>query len=192
MKTTDDKKLEERVIADEPVFEGKLLKVRQLTVTLPNGKTSHREMIRHPGAAAMIALDEEGCIVLERQWRAPAGGAFWEIPAGKIDPGESAFDAARRELAEEAGLTADRWVYLGNMHNVIGYSNEHIEVFLAQNLRQTHQHLDENEFLTLVKTPWKDALAMTRNGEITDVKTMVGLNWLAAYFEGTLPQARVL
>ncbi|HBC70211.1 MAG: NUDIX hydrolase [Duodenibacillus sp.] len=184
-----DRDLRELVLADEEAYQGKLLKVRRLTVQLPNGRVSHREMIRHPGAAAMIALDADGCIVLERQWRAPLDRAFWEIPAGKIDPGETPFDCARRELVEEAGVKAGRWVYLGTMHNAIGYSNERIAVYLAQDLVPVDRHLDDNEFINLKRLPWQSALAMTRDGSITDVKTIIALGWLESFLAGTLAQA---
>jgi ADP-ribose pyrophosphatase len=185
-----DRGLRELVLADEEAYSGKLLKVRRLTVQLPNGRVSHREMIRHPGAAAMIALDGEGNLVLERQWRAPLDRAFWEVPAGKIDPGETPFDCARRELIEEAGVKANKWVYLGTMHNAIGYSNERIAVYLAQQLEPVDRHLDDNEFINLKKIPWKEALAMTRDGSITDVKTIIALGWLESYLGGTLSQAQ--
>jgi ADP-ribose pyrophosphatase len=139
----------------------------------------------------MIALDDKGCIVLERQWRAPLNRAFWEIPAGKIDPGESPFDCARRELVEEAGVEASNWVCLGTMHNAIGYSNERIAVYLAKNLQPVERHLDDNEFINLKKVPWQQALEMTRDGSITDVKTIIALAWLESYLNGTLRQAQV-
>ncbi len=179
----DDRPLREEVIDDVPVYEGRLLKVRRLTVRLPDGRTSGREMIRHPGASAVVALDDEGGIILERQWRAPAGGAFWEIPAGKIDPGEEPLATAKRELSEEAGVAAARWDFLGTIHNAIGYSNEHIEIYLARGLSRTEQHLDDNEFLSLARVPWREALAMCLSGEITDVKTLCAVFWLEKRLE---------
>lgn len=187
-----DAALCEEVISEIPVFDGRLMHVRRLEVRLPNGKTSTREMTRHCGASAIVTLDEENRVVLERQWRAPAGGAFWEIPAGKIDPGEAPLATARRELEEEAGLVARRWTYLGTIHNAIGYSDEHIEIYLARDLSQGTAHLDENEFLTLVSPTFDEALAMCRDGRITDVKTLTGLYWARDYLEGTLKQAREL
>ena len=181
-----DKRLAETVTADDTVFTGRLLKVHRLTVTLPNGKTSTREMIRHPGAAAIVVLDDENRVVLERQWRTPAGGAFWEIPAGKIDPGEKHAVTARRELKEEAGLTA------GTIRNAIGYSDEHIEIYLARGLTQGEQRLDANEFLTLTRVPFEEALAACRDGTISDVKTIIGLMWAEDYIRGRLTQARSL
>ncbi len=187
-----DAALREAVLSETPVFDGRLMHVRRLEVRLPNGKTSTREMTRHCGASAIVTLDAENRVVLERQWRAPAGGAFWEIPAGKIDPGEDPFTTARRELEEEAGLVASRWTHLGTIHNAIGYSNEHIEIYLARDLRKGTVHLDDNEFLTLVTPTFDEALAMCRDGRITDVKTLAGLYWARDYLAGDLPQAKEL
>ncbi len=196
MLEADTKKLDaalcEEVISETPVFDGRLMHVRRLEVRLPNGKTSTREMTRHCGASAIVTLDAENRVVLERQWRAPAGGAFWEIPAGKIDPGEDPLATAQRELEEEAGLTARRWTYLGTIHNAIGYSDEHIEIYLARELARGTAHLDDNEFLTLVTPAFDEALAMCRDGRITDVKTLAGLYWARDYLQGNLSQAKEL
>ena len=111
----------------------------------------------------------------------------------KIDKGEDPFQTAVRELEEETGLQAENWVELGTIHNAIGYSNERIVIYLAKNVcfSETGQKLDPGEFLTLVSVPFEEALAMTRNGDITDVKTVIGLNWARDYLEGNLPQAVV-
>lgn len=188
-----DAALEEKVLTDETVYEGRLLKVHRRGVHLPDGRQSSREMIVHPGAAAIVTLDERGLTVLERQWRSPMDQAFWEIPAGKIDPGEDPFETAVRELAEETGLAADSWVELGTIHNAIGYSNERIVIFLAQGIHAAEggQKLDAGEFLTLRRLLFDEAMAMTRNGEITDVKTLVGLTWARDWTNGQLPQAVV-
>lgn len=188
-----DKRLEEVVLSDKEVYAGKLLHVHRREVRLPDGRKSGRELIVHPGASAMVVLDDQNRIVLERQWRSPMDRAFWEIPAGKIDKGEDPFQTAVRELEEETGLQAENWVELGTIHNAIGYSNERIVIYLAKNVRfsETGQKLDPGEFLTLVSVPFEEALAMTRNGDITDVKTVIGLNWARDYLEGNLPQAVV-
>lgn len=188
-----DAALAETVLDDELVYDGKLLKAHRRRVTLPDGRTSAREMIAHPGAAAIVVLEDGGVTVLERQWRSPMDRAFWEIPAGKIDKGEDPFETAVRELSEETGLAANRWVELGTIHNAIGYSNERIVIFLAQDVHEAEggQKLDAGEFLTLERLSFDEALVMTRNGEITDVKTLAGLMWAQAYLAGSLPQAVV-
>lgn len=190
---TIDKSLEETVLSEREEYSGRLLHVLRREVKLPDGRISAREMIAHPGAAAMVVLDDENCTVLERQWRSPLDRAFWEIPAGKIDKGEDPFETACRELEEETGLAADKWVELGTIHNAIGYSNERIVIYLAQGVHpaESGQKLDAGEFLTLHRLPFEAALSMTRNGEITDVKTLVGLAWAKDYLQGNLPQAKL-
>ncbi len=191
-----DAALAEAATASERVFDGRLLKVDRVTVTLPNGRTSTREMIRHPGASAMVVVDNQNRVVLERQWRAPMNRAFWEIPAGKIDAGEDPFYTARRELTEETGLAAQSWVKLGVIHNAIGYSDERIYIYLAQDIDESGcQKLDDNEFLTLVRVPFDEALAMTCDGRMTDVKSVIGLMWAQRFVAGgiqALPQAEML
>lgn len=191
-----DASLAEVPTASERVFEGRLLKVDRVTVRLPNGKTSTREMIKHPGASAMVVIDSQNRVVLERQWRAPMQRAFWEIPAGKIDAGERPFATAKRELTEETGLSAKKWIDLGVIHNAIGYSNERIFIYLAQDLMEDGvQKLDDNEFLTLVRVPLDEALQMTLDGQITDVKTVIGLMWAQKVLKeglSAIPQAKVL
>lgn len=190
---TIDKSLEETVLSEREEYSGRLLHVLRREVKLPDGRISAREMIAHPGAAAMVVLDDENCTVLERQWRSPLDRAFWEIPAGKIDKGEDPFETACRELEEETGLAADKWVELGTIHNAIGYSNERIVIYLAQGVHpaESGQKLDAGEFLMLHRLPFEEALSMTRNGEITDVKTLVGLAWAKDYLQGNLPQAKL-
>ena len=129
-----------------------------------------------------MAIDEKDNVILERQWRAPIGHAVWEIPAGKIDTGEASLVCAKRELTEETGLVASEWTYLGTLHNALGYSNEHIDVYLARGFRQGERHLDANEFLTVVRMPISQVRAMAVDGTITDAKTLGALFWLDARF----------
>ncbi len=187
----EDQQLKEDVLFEEDVYIGKLLHVMRRTVQLPNGRTTTREMIHHPGAAAMVVIDSENRVVFERQWRSPMDAAFWEIPAGKIDSGENPFDTARRELREETGITASKWVELGTIHNAIGYSDEHIVIYLAKGtIVGGSRELDDNEFIDVHKIPFDEALRMTRDGRITDVKTIIGLNWAEQYLQGKLEQAK--
>ena len=187
----EDQQLKEDVLFEEDVYIGKLLHVMRRTVQLPNGRTTTREMIHHPGAAAMVVIDSENRVVFERQWRSPMDAAFWEIPAGKIDSGENPFDTARRELREETGITASKWVELGTIHNAIGYSDEHIVIYLAKGtIVGGSRELDDNEFMDVHKIPFDEALRMTRDGRITDVKTIIGLNWAEQYLQGKLEQAK--
>lgn len=170
--------LTETSVAERVLLDGRFIKVVEEDVVLPDGRPSRRFGLRHGGAAGMIALGADGTIVLERQWRHPLRRAFWEIPAGKLDQGEAELDCAKRELVEECGIHAARWTRLGELNNAIGYSNERIVVFLAEDLSWGTQALDEGEHLEVVRVDLKEALDMCADGRITDVKTIVGLFWL--------------
>ena len=170
--------LSETKVEGTQVFHGKLLDVRCDRVALPDGKESTREYIVHQGAAVVIALLDNGDLLFERQFRYPLGRALLELPAGKIDPGEEALETAMRELREETGYSARQWRHLGVTHPCVGYSNERIEIFLAQGLvKESQQNLDHGEFLEVLSLPLEDALLAVRAGEITDGKTIAALFW---------------
>jgi ADP-ribose pyrophosphatase len=175
------KDLTERFVSGGPVFDGNLLKVFRDTVRLPDGSEGQREYIRHPGAVAILALFEDGSVLLERQFRYPNRRVFIEIPAGKLEPGEPHLETAKRELLEETGYVAAEWTRLGVIHTAIGYTDEAIELFVARGLELREQKLDAGEFLEVFKAPFAEALAMVRDGRITDVKTMIGLLWLKTF-----------
>ena len=174
----DDDPLTETSLAERTLLDGKFIRVIEEDVRLPDGRLSKRFSLRHGGAAGMVALDADGAVLLERQWRHPCRRAFWEIPAGKLDPNENELDCARRELIEECGVEASRWTRLGMLNNAIGYSNERIVVYLAEDLRWGEQKLDEGEHLEVYRVKLEEALDMCADGRITDVKTIVGLFWL--------------
>lgn len=174
-----DSHLIESEISSEAVFDGVLLHVRKDEVRLPNGKTSIREYVVHPGAVVVLAELDNGKLLFERQFRYPLRRVFLELPAGKIDPGEAILDTARRELLEETGYVADTWEYLGVMHPCIGYSDERIEIFRASGLRNVGgQALDHNEFLEIVELSPASARQAVWDGRITDAKTITALYWL--------------
>lgn len=174
-----DNHLIESEISSEAVFDGVLLHVRKDEVRLPNGKTSIREYVVHPGAVVILAELDNGKLLFERQFRYPLRRVFLELPAGKIDPGEAILDTARRELLEETGYVADTWEYLGVMHPCIGYSDERIEIFRASGLRNVGgQALDHNEFLEIVELSPASAQQAVWDGRITDAKTITALYWL--------------
>jgi len=173
--------LTEHEVAGETVFHGNLLHVRRDVVRLPDGAPAMREYIRHPGAVAILALTEDGRVVLERQYRYPLRRDFIEIPAGKLEPGEDRLAAAQRELHEETGYVATDWRRLTLLHNAIAYSDEGIELYLARGLSLHSPSLDEGEFLEVMLLPLQEAQAMVRDGRITDVKTMLGLLWLQCF-----------
>ncbi len=181
--------LKETTLEQSVVYEGGFLKVRRDTVALPDGKPAYREFIVHPGAVAILALTDDGQLVLERQFRYPAGRVFLEIPAGKIDPDEPRETTARRELLEETGYSAGRWTYLGTAWPCIGYANEEISYYLAEDLVLNERQLDEGEFLEVVRVPLEEAFRLSLTGDICDSKSLVGLYWLRAYLDGGLKGA---
>ena len=177
--------LNETRIDGEVVYEGRFLTVERDRIRLPDGSTSQREFIRHPGAVVILPLFDDGRVLLERQFRYPNAQVFIEFPAGKIDPGEDHLVCAQRELREETGLTAKRWDFVTTIHNAIAYSDEHLEIFLARDLTQGPAALDEGEFLETFTVTIPELLEMIRKREVTDVKTIIGAFWLEKVLAGT-------
>ena len=175
----DDKHLVETMIQSERVFDGLLLKVNRDEVRLPNGKSSIREYISHPGAVVIMAFLDNGNLLFERQFRYPLRRVFLELPAGKIDPGEETLATAQRELLEETGYVAREWEYIGVMHPCIGYADERIEIFTARGLHLAgERQLDHNEFLDVIELSPNEAKTAVWDGRITDGKTITALYWL--------------
>ena len=165
------------------MFDGNLLKVHRDTVRLPDGSEGQREYIRHPGAVAIVPLFEDGSVLLERQFRYPNRREFIEIPAGRLEPGEPHLETAKRELLEETGYAASDWTRLGVIHTAIGFSDETIELFLAKGLEHRGAQLDAGEFLEVLRVPFEEAIAMIRDGRITDAKSVIGLLWLKTFLQ---------
>ena len=172
------KDLTEHFVAGETVYDGVLLEVHRDRVRLPDGSEAPREYIRHPGAVGVVPLFDDGSVLLERQFRYPHRREFIEIPAGKVDPGETHLATARRELLEETGYTADEWRRLGVIHTSIAYTDEAIELFLARGLSLQQRKLDDGEFLEILIVPFGEAVDMIRDGRITDAKTVSALLWV--------------
>ena len=175
MKSSKPSDLTERLVSGELVFDGTLLKVRRDEVRLPDGSLGTREYIRHPGAVAIVPLFDDGRVLLERQFRYPHGREFIEVPAGKLEANEPHLDTAKRELLEETGYTAKEWSRVGVIHTAIAYTNESIEIFLARKLELGERKLDAGEFLETLIVGFDEAIAMIRDGRITDAKTVAAL-----------------
>ena len=180
-----DAHLKETRIDGELAYDGSFLKVTRDKVSLPDGAKTHREFIRHPGAVVILPLFEDGSVLLERQFRYPLDQVFIEYPAGKIDPGEDPLECAKRELQEETGYTASDWQFVCTIHNAIAYSDEHLELYLARGLTAGEAKLDDGEFLETFRASVPEMLEMIRNGQVTDVKTVIGTFWLEKIIAGS-------
>jgi ADP-ribose pyrophosphatase len=157
------------------IYTGKVITLNIDTVTLPNGLTVDLEMVRHPGAAAIVPLKEDGTVVLIKQFRHAAGGFIYEIPAGKLHPGEDPRVCAARELEEEIGYRPGTLERLSSIFTAPGFTDEVIHIYKATGLTRGQQHLDRDEVLELVEVSLQDAVALIEAGTIRDAKTMVGL-----------------
>jgi ADP-ribose pyrophosphatase len=167
--------LTEHCISSEIMAQGDLLTVKRDAVRLPNGNTSHREYVMHPGAVVVVPILANGNVVLERQFRYPLHQVFIELPAGKIDANEDVLKTGQRELLEETGYSANEWVKLGALHPCIGYSDEVIYIYLAKDLISGQHKRDEDETLEVFEMKFEECLLMIQRGEITDAKTMVAI-----------------
>lgn len=180
----DDDHLRETQVSTQQVWRGGFLDVRRDMVRLPSGREAAREYIVHPGAVVIIPLLDDGRLVVERQFRYPLQRSFIEFPAGKIDPGEDTLNCARRELAEETGYHAAEWARAGVLHNAIAYSTEGIEIWFARGLTAGERQLDAGEFLDVDTATPAELLQWSREGKLTDAKTLTGLLWLQNVLSG--------
>lgn len=186
---------EYEVRGSERVYEGRVITLVRDTVAMPGGEESVREVVRHPGAVAVVALDEDGDVVLLRQFRHPVGGYLWELPAGLRDAdGEPPLETAKRELAEEAELAAERWSLLTTHFSSPGFSDEQVLVYLAEGLSEAsrpegftveHEELD----MQVQRVPLAEAVQRVFAGEIRNAAAVVGL-LAAAQARATSPTLR--
>lgn len=160
------------------VYSGKFLKVKQDEVRLPDGSIAFREYIVHPGATMVIPLGDDGKVVMIRQFRYPLKSWFLEFPAGKIDQGEDSLTTGKRELEEETGFRAESWRFLTTIHPVIGYADEKIDIYLAQGLSQHQATPEAGEHIEVLAFSPTELIEKVKAGEITDVKTQIGVFWL--------------
>jgi ADP-ribose pyrophosphatase len=157
------------------IYTGKVVTLNIDTVRLPNGVTVDLETIRHPGAAAVVPIKNDETVVLIRQFRHAAGGFIYEIPAGKLSPGEDPLNCAARELEEEVGYRASTFELLSSIFTAPGFADEVIHIYKATGLTKGRQHLDRDEVLEIVEMPLGEAIARIQDGTIRDGKSIVGL-----------------
>jgi ADP-ribose pyrophosphatase len=183
------------VLKSETVYEGRVISLRRDTVAMPGGGDSVREVVSHPGAVAVVALDDQERVVLLRQYRHPVGAHLWELPAGLRDEdGEPPVETAKRELAEEALLSAGRWSLLTTIDSSPGFSDEEVQIYLAEDLSDadrpegfTVEH--EEADMTLLRVPLADAVQQVFDGDIRNASAVVGL-LAAAQVRATAPRLR--
>lgn len=167
--------MQETVLKSEEIYRGRVIRLNVLDVRLPNGKTSRRELIKHPGAVAIIALDAANNVLLVRQFRMAAERVMMEIPAGTLEPGEDPLVCAERELQEETGYRPGKLEAFGGIYVAPGYTSEFIHHFIATDLTESRLEMDEDEFIEATFVPMSEALAMIERGEIIDGKSISGL-----------------
>lgn len=168
-------KLQESTLNSKNVFQGKILDLWVHTVRLADGRTVVREVVDHPGAVCLVAIDRDDNVVLVRQYRQPTDKMMLEIPAGTLSPGESPEACARRELQEETGYTAGRLELLGTIYSAPGFCSELLHAYLATDLKPGDQAMDEDEDIEIVRVPFERALVMALSGEMHDAKSIASL-----------------
>lgn len=173
-------------LASRRVYAGRVVRLDLDTVRLPDGSTAELEVIRHPGAAAIVpcASDPRGpdpTILMIRQYRYAAGGPLWEIPAGTLDPGEDPAACARRELREETGASAARLERLTSIFTTPGFTDEVIHLYLASELTSGEPSRERDEFIEVVPQPLSRVLASIRDGEVRDAKTITAILYMAGF-----------
>ncbi len=182
------KKFEEKTTKTTPIYDGRIVKLQVYDVMLPNGQVAKREIIKHPGAVAVIAVTDEGKLVLVEQYRKALERSIVEIPAGKLEPGEEPAMTARRELEEETGYGAHSLTYLQTFATSPGFADEVIHLYVAKDLYiiDNKAALDEDEFVELLEVSLEVAQSMVADQRIFDAKTAFAVLWLAAHLENNL------
>ncbi len=172
--------LEEKTLASEEIYNGKIFKVTKDIALLENNTQAVREVVHHNGGVTVIPITEQNEVIMVKQYRYPHHKILLEIPAGKLEKGESHYDCGKRELLEETGCTCTEYEYLGEILPTPAYVSEVIHMYMASGLEFSKQNLDKDEFLDIEKIPLEKAVEMVMKGEIIDSKTQIGI--LKAYY----------
>ena len=171
-----ENRLEEKFISGETIYDGKVVHLEKWQVELPNGKLATREVIKHVGASAILAVNDDNQVYLVKQWRAPLAAVTLELPAGKLEQkGGDPLLAAQRELSEETGLSAADWHHLGYIYTTVGFCNERIDLYLARGLSMADAHPDDDEFVETLTMPYDELYQMAISGQLTDAKTLAAV-----------------
>lgn len=166
---------EEKTVSEQHIYTGNIINVDRVTVTLPDGRLATRDIVRHPGASAVVALNENGEMYMVMQFRKPLESVSLEIPAGKLDAGEDPAECAVRELKEETGLSARQISHLVSIHSTPGFSNEVLHLYAAVGLHEGESCADEDEFISTEKYSVVELIDMVLTGKITDAKSIIGI-----------------
>lgn len=177
---------EEKILSTKNIYEGTVINLDLLEVELPNGKRAKRDIVRHPGGAFVVPINEKGEIYMVRQFRKPMEKISLEVPAGKLDPGEDPAVCAERELREETGLTASKITHLLSTHTSPGFCDELLHMYVATGLQEGDACTDEDEFLSVEKIHVEKLLEMVLEGEITDSKTIMGILFAERIIKGEI------
>jgi ADP-ribose pyrophosphatase len=169
------RQLEEKTISSQTIFEGKLVRLLVDQVRLPNGKTAKREIVKHPGAVAVLAITAEDKLVLVRQFRKPLEKTILEIPAGKLEPEEDPVDCAARELEEETGYKAEKLEHIVSFYTSPGFADEYLHLYEATGLKEGEVHPDQDEFVERVELTLDECFDRIKTGEISDAKTVMAV-----------------
>ena len=165
----------ETCLSSREIYSGRVISVSLDTARLEDGSDALREIVHHHGGACVLAVTADEEIYMVRQFRYAFQEELWELPAGKLEADEDPFEAAKRELTEECGITADTFTALGQLYPTVGYDTEKIYTWIARGIHQAEQHLDEDEFLDVHKIPFAQAYAMVMDNTIRDAKTVAGI-----------------
>ena len=177
MNNEEYKHLYEPTVETKEIFQGKMISLQVETVQLPNGKLTTREVVRHPGAVAVLAITQDNHILFVKQYRKAIDRVSLEIPAGKLEKGEEPSLAAQRELEEETGFKAKSWKHLHSFFTSPGFADEVMHVYVATDLVSGTSNLDEDEFLDVITADQTQVISWLQSGQIVDAKTIGPLYW---------------